>query len=96
MQVVEIGEATCEEGFRRCPCNGCLEEAVECPATPMCGATEFCDFATSCGTEGGVCMPRPSDCPTDGEPVCGCDGLTYSSGCEAARGGVGVRHSGGC
>lgn len=35
----------------------------------------------------GVCQPVPETCLSSGE-VCGCDGRTYASGCEAARAGV--------
>lgn len=50
-------------------------------------------------SDAGTCVhrPAPSDCslkPT--EPVCGCDGRTYSNRCYAAAAGAGVVHEGEC
>jgi hypothetical protein len=47
-------------------------------------------FPTSCSS-GGVCEPVPGACDTIVDPVCGCDGVTYSNYCGALI--VGVRAS---
>ncbi len=44
----------------------------------------------------GLCFPRPEHCPTRQDPVCGCDGATYTNSCEAAQAGTGIDHQGAC
>jgi hypothetical protein len=82
----------CKEGLppRVCGTRG----AGPCPAG------QFCDFPeeAQCGAfdAPGVCRDRPELCLTEFDPVCGCDGQTYSNACFANVSGVSVLHPGPC
>lgn len=83
------GEPVCAAGQTRLP------EAGRCPKPPGCeqtgcSADQYCDFAdTSCGAGStGQCQARPTSCPAQDAPVCGCDNKIYPNQCEAARAGV--------
>ncbi len=45
---------------------------------------DFCDSIFFTGT----CQPRPDSCAPDPQPACGCDGVTYPSGCDANAAGA--------
>lgn len=44
----------------------------------------------------GICTPKAEACPMIYQPVCGCDGQTYSNGCVASSSGVSVARNGEC
>jgi hypothetical protein len=64
-----------------------------------CGPTEFCDFENDqCGGNDatGICKPRPTGCPDNYAPTCGCDGTVHSNACDAQAAGADVNLLGGC
>jgi Cys-rich repeat protein len=86
----------------------CGWEIAECPRPEVCGGLlgvqcargQYCDYpeAAMCGAadQQGRCVDRPEVCPRILDPVCGCDGETYSNACIAAMQGVSVLHAGAC
>ncbi|MEJ7733625.1 MAG: hypothetical protein WKG00_31075 [Polyangiaceae bacterium] len=71
-------------------------QGVAC-AGGFCGANEYCGFADGvCGYDNRApaCQPFP---PCQPESVaCGCDGVSYPSGCAAADASGGISHQGAC
>ena len=67
-----------------------------------CRSNQNCDFGLYCEKPVGKCKAegscaiRPEVCTDDYQPVCGCDGQTYSNACNAARAGVSVAKKGKC
>jgi hypothetical protein len=66
----------------------------------QCGDGQFCAFAPDafCGAadQTGICTDIPQACTREFNPVCGCDGVTYSNPCIASSAGTSVASQGEC
>jgi len=71
-------------------CGGSMNFA--CPADMYCNSKENCGGID----QNGICVIRPTQCKAENQPVCGCDGQTYSSPCLAAAKGVSLKLPGTC
>lgn len=91
----------CDAGFAsQMACEaayvGCQLVTTDCGgfAGNTCEANEYCTYEPSqmCGgTDGSsICQPRPEVCDLSYDPVCGCDGMTYSNACVANAAGAGL------
>ncbi len=67
-------------------------------AGDQCPEGQFCQFRDGecCCDLQGLCQDLPEACPLVCDPVCGCDGQTYSNRCLAAKAGASVVHPGEC
>jgi hypothetical protein len=71
-------------------------EGTLCSGTMSCPPGQYCatEFGDCYGM--GTCQPKPTICLALWDPVCGCDGVTYSNACYAAAAGVNVAYPGVC
>ena len=67
-----------------------------CGANFDCGDTEYCAKDTCDPMAVGQCATKPEMCPPLYSPVCGCDGTTYGSECDAQAAGENVDYAGEC
>lgn len=76
---------------------GACGEACGGMAGDTCLDGQFCKLETgSCEAADGVCTDIPDVCIEILQPVCGCNGTTYSNECIAEVAGVSIDHDGEC
>jgi hypothetical protein len=91
--------AKCVRGQNRLCSYQCDTNANCSLLADHCDASQFCAFALgTCGllNQSGLCQAKPTSCPDQHEPVCGCDGVQYDSPCLALQAGVSIAFEGSC
>jgi hypothetical protein len=87
----------CVGGLRGCAQT--RQPGETCPPGWACDVGLACQLPVGvCGplAGAGTCVPQPGACPEGGDPVCGCDGRTYASECDARLRGVPVLRAESC
>ena len=84
----------CQRAHTMCKDAVCNSSNIVCATQAACLYTG----SDRCGRGGtrGECAARPSRCPAETRPVCGCDGRTYAGPCAAQQMGTDIDHDGAC
>jgi hypothetical protein len=84
-------------------CNAPNETTSTCPADcggKLCGtactSAQFCEVNSCTAPTSGACVTVPELCTMDVNPVCGCNGKTYSNDCARKGAKVSKSHDGKC
>jgi hypothetical protein len=69
---------------------------TSCRTRADCRSNQFCEYPNCLALTEGKCVGVPGNCPEVYEPVCGCDGETYSNDCFRRSSAVSKNHDGEC
>ena len=75
----------------------CKDDPDSCVFNEECSSGQYCAKPVGANPlSEGLCRSAPPACGGIVDPVCGVDGISYSSECHAAQNGVNVAHLGVC
>jgi len=78
-------------------CAGhCVPVSQGCKTNAECAPTHYCAKPEGQCDAMGQCAWRPDLCIMLWDPVCGCDGVSYSNDCAAGQAGVSIAYRGEC
>jgi hypothetical protein len=95
-----IGIVACVALTTGAGCGATISLGASCGGNTIapCFGPFFCFYESGCGDAGeaGLCQPVPGICIEIFQPVCGCDGETYSNQCMAWANSANVAADGEC
>jgi hypothetical protein len=86
---------SCSSGRVICTKRAC-HQTRECKTNDDCDSEYYCEKDSCDDAAQGYCIQLLDVCADIQNPVCGCDGQTYSNACEAASEGINVEYAGEC